>query len=50
MTENTSTSRVQLIRHEIKRRTLDVVSVEQISPPLAVIRCLILSVHRSMTT
>jgi NADPH-dependent ferric siderophore reductase len=32
MTENTSTSRVQLIRHEIKRRTLDVVSVEQISP------------------
>lgn len=32
MTDNTSTSRVQLIMHEIKRRTLDVVNVEQISP------------------
>ncbi|EIC85264.1 siderophore-interacting protein [Serratia sp. M24T3] len=32
MTDNTSTSRVQLVMHEIKRRTLDVVNVEQISP------------------
>lgn len=32
MTDNTSTSRVQVLRHEIKRRTLDVVNVEQISP------------------
>lgn len=32
MTNNETTSRVQLIRHEIKRRTLDVVSVETISP------------------
>lgn len=32
MTDNATTSRVQLIRHEIKRRTLDVVSVETISP------------------
>lgn len=32
MTDNASTSRVQLIKHEIKRRTLDVVNVEQISP------------------
>ena len=32
MTDNTTTSRVQHIRHEIVRRTLDVVSVEEISP------------------
>lgn len=32
MTDNNSTSRVQVIMHEIKRRTLDVVNVEQISP------------------
>lgn len=32
MTDNASTSRVQVIMHEIKRRTLDVVKVEQISP------------------
>jgi len=32
MTDNLSISRVQLIRHEIKRRQLDVVNVEQISP------------------
>ncbi|WAT02418.1 siderophore-interacting protein [Rouxiella chamberiensis] len=32
MTDNTTTSRVQLIRHEIVRRTLDVVRVEDISP------------------